>query len=830
MQALSPLCNRLVARLCLVLLHLTIHPVAQGREQTPLSLQTPRSAVLQQQLDKALRVKGADYQAQTTHLNELGRPIYTNRLILQDSPYLLQHAHNPVDWFPWGEEAFVRARQANKPVFLSIGYSTCHWCHVMARESFENEAIARLLNTYFVPVKVDREVLPQVDSAYLAAVRLMAGHAGWPLSVWLTPDGKPFLGGAYFAPDRFTQLLTETADDWRTRREALFVTADKTSKALSRMEQQQHEAGKLDAAVIEQAVQQTVAVLDELQGGFGPAPKFPQEPLLYLLLDQVEKQQGTDVAHAAMEALEITLDAMARGGIFDQVGGGFHRYATDNDWQIPHFEKMLYNQAHLGRIYLHAWRITGKDYYRQVAERTLDYALRELMSNQTTSHQGVFYAATDAESEGRDGAFFTWTEAQLQQALAPEDRQLARRLYGITDTGNFAGANILYLAVTPTEYAHSRNISPDRIRQALTGINQRLLQARAQRQSPRKDKKIITAWNGMMITALAEAAVVLRSSRYRDAAIQAATSLWRISRKAEGRLQRIHIANRSSAQAVLADYAFFAEGMLRLYDLTRDQIWLARARELVKAAMDRFSHPDGAFYLAESTAGVNPMGARQAADCADGKAIPSACAVMLQVLGMLSRRTEEHGWRQRAQSLLAAIAGRVRESPKDYGYALTGLSNLLVGEGGSRQYAANGNIRLSARIDSRRTSGRTEQVLSLAIDMPNGWHINSNRPLNKELVPTRVRLGASAPYALTAMRYPKGTRKQLGFQDEPLMVYQGRLVLQGRLQAKPENTAHNTAYTSAHTTAILPVRIQLQACNTRVCLPPEKIWLWARED
>ncbi|MEJ2591645.1 MAG: thioredoxin domain-containing protein [Candidatus Thiodiazotropha sp.] len=754
---------------------------------------------LQQKLKTAYLAKGPDYHPRTEHLNADGSPKYINRLILEDSPYLLQHAHNPVDWRAWSEAAFEAARTQDKPVFLSIGYSTCHWCHVMERESFEDPAIAALLNQHFIPIKVDRESHPDVDEVYMTAVTMLTGHGGWPMSTFLTPRGEPFYGGTYYPPQQFASLLKQVAQVWRERRGEVESQATQIARAVA----ENNRLGELGAAFDPAAAPRAVALMsqiyDEIEGGFGQAPKFPQEPWLYLLLDQAERQNDP----RALEMLENTLDHMARGGIQDQIGGGFHRYSTDYEWLVPHFEKMLYNQASLSRIYLGAWRLTGKARYRRTATRTLDYVMREM-----TAPDGGFYSATDADSEGEEGLFFTWTPAELRDALSPEDAELARSFYQVSRIGNFEGRNILHRQDEPEAYAAAHGLDPAELQQRIERIDGQLLAVRGRRIPPLRDDKIVTAWNGMMITAFAQAADLLDDPAYRRAAERAAAFLWRQNRPSPGRLLRVHLDGRSSVAGTLEDYAYLAEAMLYLYDLSGDRQWLDRARELADSLIDRFVDTDGGFFLNEAEAGITAMGRPR--DDGTDNATASGSSVALQVLQRLSTRSDDIRYRQQLERLIGRFAPAVAEHPHSYGYLLTAITSQREGELGARAYAAGGGIRLQGRMD--RASGGQRQ-LKVTIDIPEGWHINASDPNDPAL--TATRLETAAGWRLQAIAYPPGETRQLAFQEQPLSLYAGTLELQATVAPGNGSPAGLT----------LPVSVQLQACNDEVCLPPEQVTL-----
>ncbi|MEW8221865.1 MAG: DUF255 domain-containing protein [Candidatus Thiodiazotropha taylori] len=748
--------------------------------------------------------KGIGYRPRTEHFNKDGTPSFINQLILEDSPYLLQHAHNPVDWHPWSEAAFQKAKQQNKPIFLSIGYSTCHWCHVMERESFENLPIAALLNRDFIAIKVDRESHPDVDEVYMTAVMLMTGHGGWPMSSFLTPEGKPFYGGTYYTPEQFTSLLQQVNQLWKERPDDVIAQAEKVADAVAESNRLRGEAKALDEGVIAQALKSMQNAFDEIQGGFGQAPKFPREPWLYLLLDQAQRHGD----QAALQMLTVTLDHMGRGGIYDQVAGGFHRYSTDYEWLVPHFEKMLYNQAHLSRIYLGAWRITGRQDFRRIATQTLDYVLREM-----TSPDGGFYSATDADSEGEEGLFFTWTEDELNAALDKQQASLATTLYGVTPSGNFEGRNILHLPQTLAEFADEKQRSLSDLLTQLEQINQILLETRNKRIPPLRDDKIVTSWNGMMITAFAQAADLLDNTSYRDAALKAAEFLWQQNRYKPGYLWRVHLNGQSSIAATQEDYAYLSESFLYLYDLTGEPLWLERAKELAGAMTGRFlDRQQGGFYMNEAESSITGMG-RPKDEGADN-AIPSGSSVAIHSLQRLWQRSGDLDFRKQTDGLISRFAPALEATPISYGYLLSAVADHRHGELGSRAYAGQGGIRIHAD-----TSQAAEQtLLNLKIQIPDGWHINSNQPSGKDLIATRMSLAEqSNGWQMGPVTYPKGKQQKLAFQQQPLSVYGGDISLQTLLKQIDGDHPGSTT---------LPVELQLQACNDQVCLPPETVTLW----
>ena len=458
---------------------------------------------LQQSLEAAYLTRDPAEEFRTKYLRSNGYPTYINRLILEQSPYLRQHAHNPVNWYPWGTEAFEAARAKNLPLLLSIGYSTCHWCHVMEHETFDNVEMAEWINKTVIPVKIDREFRPDLDEIYITAVQVMVNYGGWPLNVFVTPDGDPFYGGVYFPPEQFRALLSRVETAWNTRREELFQISNQISAIVKEYSLAPSEEAELGNEVIQQFVDSIAEYQKSIENHETTGNRFPRESELFLLLDEAIRNNNQQ----ALEVAENRLTGMALGGIRDHIGGGFHRYSVDTEWLVPHFEKMLYNQAHIGRAYLHAYWITGKPFYRRVATQTLEYVLREL-----TDSTGIFYSATDADSEGLEGGFFIWTKDEIDELFNEEDFSLITNLYGITDRGNFEGKNILHLEVMPEDYADTRGMDNQDLLKRLEQIRLRMLDERNKREKPFLDKKAIVSWNSMMISTLAEASRILGDS------------------------------------------------------------------------------------------------------------------------------------------------------------------------------------------------------------------------------------------------------------------------------------------------------------------------------
>ena len=502
-----------------------------------------------------------------------------NRLAGETSPYLLQHKDNPVDWYPWGEEALARAKAEDKPLLVSIGYSACHWCHVMEHESFEDPETAALMNENFVPVKVDREERPDVDTVYMGAVQAMTGHGGWPLNVFVDPEGVPFYGGTYFPPEQrhgmpsFQQVLQGVSEAWRTRRDEIRQAAPRTVQELGATTRLRASGGEPSPAELDEAERGLAAQFEPNFGGFGGAPKFPPASALEFLMARIA--DGATVTDRAPEMVRTTLERMAKGGIYDQVGGGFARYSVDGQWLVPHFEKMLYDNALLARAYLHAWQLTGDELFRRVCEETLDWALREMRGP-----EGGFYSALDADSEGEEGKFYVWTAEQIREALG-EDAGALLSYWGVDRGPNFEGRSILY--------PEGDEIDPE----VLARARQRLYDVRSQRVWPGLDDKRLTAWNALMVAALADAGAVLDRADYLDAARQCGSFLIEQMRDDDGRLLRTYKDGRASLNAYLEDHAFLSEALLVLYEATLETRWFVEARRLAHDVVLRFRDPEG---------------------------------------------------------------------------------------------------------------------------------------------------------------------------------------------------------------------------------------------
>jgi uncharacterized protein YyaL (SSP411 family) len=581
---------------------------------------------------------------------------FTNHLINESSPYLLQHAHNPVDWFPWGDEAFAKARRENKAVLLSIGYSACHWCHVMAHESFENEDIARLMNELFVNIKVDREERPDLDQIYMNAVQMMTHHGGWPMTVFLTPDGVPFYGGTYFPPqDRynmpgFPRVLIGVAEAYRDRQNDITETGTSLLKELQRLSESSASDRPVDKELLDAAYTGMAKSYDSINGGFGGAPKFPPAMALEFLLRTHARTGDQD----ALDMVEHTTEKMARGGIYDQLGGGFHRYSTDSKWLVPHFEKMLYDNALLSRLYLHYYQVSQSPLARETAEGILDYVLREM-----TDPTGGFYSTQDADSEGHEGKFFVWDLEEIKSVLGEVEAPSFISYYNVTPGGNFEGQNIL-------------NVNPDAERPTAES-HRKLFDHREQRIKPARDEKIITAWNGLMLASFAEAGVILDRADYTEAARRNAEFILSHLRR-DGLLLRTYKNGVAKFNAYLEDYAFFAEGLVTLFETTGEFRWLREAVALMDRMIEEFWDDKGAGFFFTGKSHENLI--VRSKDYFDN-AIPAGNSVAAAALLRLAILTGNRRYREVAEAVFGELVDSARRYPSGFGYALSAIDLLL---------------------------------------------------------------------------------------------------------------------------------------------------------
>ena len=594
-----------------------------------------------------------------------------NRLVNETSPYLLQHQHNPVDWWPWGEEALARSRDEQRPIFLSIGYSACHWCHVMEHESFEDEAIAGFLNDHFVCIKVDREERPDLDQIYMQAVQLMTGRGGWPMSVFLTPEQQPFFGGTYWPPTArmnmpgFDQVIRAVDDAWKNRRDQALQQAGELTERLQQLGAESSSDTALDSNIVTQAVAGLTREFDFQHGGFGTAPKFPHSMDLQFLLRAWFRTRDSHL----LEMVTLNLDHMAQGGIYDHLAGGFARYSVDARWLVPHFEKMLYDNALLISVYREAYEVTGNENYARVIRETLDYILATM-----TDPAGGFHSTEDADSEGEEGKFYVWSLAEVEQVLGPQAAERFCYVYDVTQEGNFEGHNILNLPKSLEQCARSRDWDLGELQKEMAAARNRLLMHRAQRVRPGKDDKILVSWNGLMIDAMSRAAVVLQQPEYLVAAQQAADFIWDELRTEDGRLLHCWRHGQPKLAAYLDDYANLMNSFVTLYETGFQEQWLERADILGAILLEHFQdHQQGGFFY---TADDHEDLIARHKDFHDSS-VPSGNSMAATALLRLGRLTGNHEFLQAAERTLQAATQVLSRSPAAAGQMLIALDFYL---------------------------------------------------------------------------------------------------------------------------------------------------------
>jgi uncharacterized protein YyaL (SSP411 family) len=616
-----------------------------------------------------------------------------NHLATETSPYLLQHAENPVDWYPWGETALKRARDEGKPIFLSIGYSACHWCHVMEHESFEDEQIAALLNENFVCIKVDREERPDLDQIYMTAVQLMTGRGGWPMSMFLTPEVKPFFGGTYWPPRAkmgmpgFDQVIASVVDAWKSRREQAMEQSEQITAHIDRIATTAQEGEiALDKSALAGAAGQLEQRFDHRHGGFGGAPKFPQSMVLEFLM---RMSLRTDRS-GPLDMVRLSLDKMADGGIYDQLAGGFARYSVDERWLVPHFEKMLYDNALLAHVYLEGFQATGQQRYAQVARETLDYVL-----NYLTDSAGGFHSTEDADSEGEEGKFYVWTPGELTDVLGSELAERFANVYDVSPGGNFEGKNILHLPMTIAQRARIKGWDLDELETQLAHARRRLLEARDQRVRPGKDDKVLVSWNGLMIRAMAQGGAILADERYVQAATRAAEFILKQMQDDHGRLMHCWRGGQAKLAAYLEDYACLTLGLVALYEATLDERWIDESVRLIDIVQEHFVDPDapGFYFTSDDQAKL----ITRMKDMQDN-ATPCGNAVLATVLVRLGHICGREDYLQLAQSQIESAGAILQGAAMAAGQWLVALDSLL---GPSEQIV----------IIGQRPSAQTEAVL-----------------------------------------------------------------------------------------------------------------------
>lgn len=764
----------------------------------------------------------------------------TNRLAKETSPYLLLHAHNPVDWYPWGPEAFARAKAEKKPIFLSVGYSSCFWCHVMERECFEDPAIAQSLNRNFVCIKVDREERPDVDQIYMAALQAF-GNGGWPMSMFLTPDGRPFYGGTYFPPkDRngmrgFPTVLAGVAEAWRDEHAQVEAAADRLTEVVRRSlaKSSKNQRVPLSRALAEQGRTDLAEQFDPEFGGFGfnpenaRRPKFPEPANLDFLLDEHRRDaqagagrtKGSDAEPTPLAMVLKTLDHMARGGIRDQLAGGYHRYSTSRYWIVPHFEKMLYDNAQLASTHLRAFELTNDLRWRLEAEATFAFVARSM-----TSPEGGFYSAIDAETDGDEGAYYVWTRNEIEKALGagPEFEAFAQ-VYGLKREPNFEHDR--YVLLEPrsrVDQATTLKTTPAALEATVSPLRAKLLAIRDRRPAPLLDDKVLTAWNGLMIAAYADAFRLLHEPKYRQAADKAADFLLAKLRTPDGRLLRSYRAGQAKLAAYLEDYAFLVHGLLRLHAATGEPARLTQARELTDRMIADFNDPDegGFFYTAE---GHESLLARPK-DPYDA-AVPSGNSVAIRNLVALAKATGEPRYLDHAKQSLEAFSATLAQTPGALPLLLVGLGEYLDAQPAGAKAAsspetprdpdamviAQGEVNQGANI-----APGEDVAIRLTLTVKEGWHLNANPAGAENLIPTKVSLAKGQPAKLLEVKYPAGVEKVLETEGTPIPLYEGTVKVNTRVRLDEGERLAAEA---------LVFEVRYQACNDSSCLAPATLKL-----
>jgi uncharacterized protein YyaL (SSP411 family) len=752
-------------------------------------------------------------------------PRRENRLGKESSPYLQLHKHNPVDWFPWGAEAFEKAEREGKFIFLSVGYSSCYWCHVMERESFSDPEIARLLNEHVVCIKVDREELPDVDAVYMNAAPLFGSNGGWPLSVFMTPDRKPFHIETYRPPhDRndtpgFLSLVTNIVNLWKINRTEVEDTAARATRTLQATTRSRgFSLRKLDKQLAADAVADLARIFDPEHGGFGfdprnsRRPKFPQPPLLELLVYQARAAKDQD----AQAMLGLTLERMAAGGIWDHVGGGFHRYSTDRFWLVPHFEKMLYDNAQLARVYLQVYEQTKAPHYEMVAREILTFVAREM-----TSPEGGFYSALDAESEHEEGKYYAWRADEIKPLLTPAEFALLTKISGLDAPPNFPPENpdryVLHFTAPLPRVAEATGKPLAEVIATLKAAEQKLLAVRLERIRPLLDTKILTDWNGLMIAALADAQRVLGDEAAGKAAARAADLLLRKVRDENGRLLHTYTAGVAKLPGYLEDHAYLLRGLVALYGATNDERWLNESRALADQMVHLFwDDSTGGFFRTASDQEIVLTRLKSAAD----SVLPSGNSAAVQALVELARHTKDDRYAELAGRTLAAFAGAVASEPSEHATMLRGLCEYLdaglptaflsmrPAMSQPRVLRINGALSLD-----RLVPGRDFQV-AVMVDIDPEWHIYANPASRPEFLATTVGVSSELPIEVVDVQYPAAVDFRAEGLDEAVSVYSGRALIRirAKLAAEAKPGRHD-----------IELSVRYQACNNQRCLAPKTI-------
>ena len=711
-----------------------------------------------------------------------------NNLANESSPYLKLHSRDLVKWNSWNKATLKKALDSGKPIFLSIGYSACHWCHVMQEESFNNPAIAKLLNENYTPILVDREQRPDLDETYMVATEAITGQGGWPNNVFLTPDLKPFYAGIYFPPENLIKKLTLINQDWQKKPSSIQLEADRIATVLTGFFTRKTAAKNLTKDVLVKAGEKLLARFDEFNGGMGTSPKHFNAPALAFVTHLAQHENNIH----AREAMTITLNAIAAGGVRDHLAGGFHRYAVDNNWRTPHFEKMLYDQAQMSELYLQMYTLTGDQKFAEVAKSTLDYVLDDL-----TSPQGGFYSTRDADSldkkggKSDEGTYYVWTSEQFILSLGKDDASFLLKQLGTQTQGDFADKVIIH-----------RNIDisgNDLIR--FNSLLEKLKLVRDRRIEPHRDEKILTGWNGLMISAFAKAAITLNDKTYKNTAIKAGEFIWQNLRDNKGNLFRSYYEGKAGISGTLVDYAYLSNAYIDLYDLTENELWIKRAKKLITQMDKLFKDKEhGDYYYTAAKQGFARIKLR------GDSALPSGNAAALKAIVKLSRRSFGPEYARRAEALIAALSGDAVADVQGGATTFIAADTFLRGTNAPNQYASRGRIKLSASLSP------DLKKFIVKVKLAPDWHLNAHKPFEDQFIPTSLSLKTEAEVLDNVQTaYPKAISRKLGFNSKPLALY--------------ENTFTITSTLASPASKPITGELTIQTCNNELCLLPETVKL-----
>ncbi|MEJ7593407.1 MAG: thioredoxin domain-containing protein [Planctomycetaceae bacterium] len=744
---------------------------------------------------------------------------HTNALIHETSPYLLQHAHNPVNWMPWGPAAFAKAKAENKPIFLSVGYSTCYWCHVMERESFEHEDVAEIINEHFVPVKVDREERPEVDQQYMMATQLVTGRGGWPNSVWLTPEGKPWMAGTYFPREQFKQILLQLSDVWDNRHDDAVKQAEQFTSAIEKIGAGNVPSKPISTELITQTVETSLQRFDPEHGGFEDAPKFPPHANLALLIDQYRRDKNPRV----LDAIETTLSEMGRGGVYDQLGGGFHRYSTDGRWLLPHFEKMLYDNGQLMRSYTDGYLLTKNERHRETVAGIYDWLVREM-----NSPEGGFYSAVDSESDAEEGKFYVWTFDEIISVLGDEDGKLFASVYGASPGGNIkeeatghaSKNNVLHLETTIETFAEKNSMDSRDLDKQLSAMRAKLLTVRQKREYPHLDDKVIAAWNGLMIEGLAYAGHQLDEPKYIETAKRAADFILDKMMN-DGRLQRTYRSKTAKINGYLDDYAFVSAGLLELYRATDDEKYLTAAQGMADTVMRDFAdEQNGGFYFtAEPQSGERAEFVIRSKNLGGGGNLPSGNGAMAQVLFDLGDLTDDDKYVDAARQTLEGLSGYMWQSAGQADHLLIAAATALdKADTASSVSSSDADATFEATavegeayVSKVKLKPGESFQLAVQLNIKKGFHLYGTNEGIAFVKPTTITFAKSNVPVVEKMVPPSGITKLDKAIGQELQTYQDLVTFFADLKL-PDDAEIGSL--------VLTFNVATQACNEKQCMAP----------